>query len=353
MSPRSRKDPALAWLPPRVYVGKSAYEWHPPWGGAVRLAALNAKRTEVLAAYEAALEKREGAVDPHTVEAMARAYFASHEFLELAPATRKAYRRQWNVVRPKIGPAHAKQIKIVHVRKLIDRVRDEAKGDGAVWANRVLAFIKTMWEWGAQRGYSDTNPARGVRRFRETPRDRYVTDEEYRLLLAHCPPMIRAAVEITYRCMARSGDVVKLAATDIRREGILIVQSKTNRKQIKAWTNGLRAAVALAKEHAHPDGITIIQTQRGKPYTQSGLYQAVQRARRQAGLDPFTLHDIGAKGVTDFPGTHTDKAFAAGKSVQMVRRTYDRLPNLVETVTDLPNAKPGDPNIQCSDLDES
>lgn len=32
MSPRRRKDPADAWMPPRVYRGKSAYEYHPPDG---------------------------------------------------------------------------------------------------------------------------------------------------------------------------------------------------------------------------------------------------------------------------------------------------------------------------------
>lgn len=35
--PRARKNKDDAWMPPRVYLGRSAYEYHPKGGGNIRL----------------------------------------------------------------------------------------------------------------------------------------------------------------------------------------------------------------------------------------------------------------------------------------------------------------------------
>ena len=53
---RKRNDESSNWLPPRVYRGKSAYEFHPKCGGNIRLCNLDASRSLVLKRYQEELE---------------------------------------------------------------------------------------------------------------------------------------------------------------------------------------------------------------------------------------------------------------------------------------------------------
>lgn len=91
MSPRRRKDPADAWMPPRVYRGKSAYEYHPPDGGAIRLCRLTATPAEVLRAHELVV-----ATTPaeYTLAWLVKQYEASPQYARLARPRRSTTRRQ-------------------------------------------------------------------------------------------------------------------------------------------------------------------------------------------------------------------------------------------------------------------
>ncbi len=56
---RRRTDPALSWLPMRVYKGRSAYEFRLRTGQNIRLAPLTAKPAEVLKRHAEELAKFE------------------------------------------------------------------------------------------------------------------------------------------------------------------------------------------------------------------------------------------------------------------------------------------------------
>lgn len=51
-----RKNPSDAILPPRVYRGKSKYEFHPATGGSINLCPLDSPVSLIWAKYEAALK---------------------------------------------------------------------------------------------------------------------------------------------------------------------------------------------------------------------------------------------------------------------------------------------------------
>lgn len=53
-----RRNPNDAWMPSRVYRGRSAYEYHPKSGGNIRLAPLTAERWEVLKAHAEIIERQ-------------------------------------------------------------------------------------------------------------------------------------------------------------------------------------------------------------------------------------------------------------------------------------------------------
>lgn len=63
----------------------------------------------------------------------------------------------------------------------------------------------------------------------------------------HASEPVKAAMEIAYLCAARVSDVLKMDWPQIMDKGIFIQQGKTGVKQIKAWTDRLRAAVDICR----------------------------------------------------------------------------------------------------------
>lgn len=66
-----------------------------------------------------------------------------------------------------------------------------------------------------------------VRKFTLKARTVYITDEQYAAIYAEAIPQLRIAMEISYLCAARLGDVLELKWQDIMDKGIYIEQNKT------------------------------------------------------------------------------------------------------------------------------
>lgn len=65
------------------------------------------------------------------------------------------------------------------------------------------------------------NPCKGVRKFSLKARTVYITDEQYAAIYAEAIPQLRIAMEISYLCAARLGDVLELKWQDIMDKGTL------------------------------------------------------------------------------------------------------------------------------------
>ena len=319
MPPSKRKNPADRWMPPRVYRGKSAYEYHPPAGGAIRLCPLDATEDEVCQAYREAKEGPE-----NTYQALSNGYFASHLFSDLKVSTRRDYEACSSRLNEAFGKMEASKIQPKHVRQFMDYRGKESK----VRANRELSLMHNVMAWGYERGKIDQNPCIGIKRFKERSRDRYVTDEEYQAVYAVAPPNVRAAMEIAYLCAARQRDILDLKLQDIRSEGLFICQGKTGKKQIKAWTPRLRAAVELARRQpSRISTIYVIHTRDGQPYTSSGFKAIWKRYKDKAGMD-YTFHDLKAKGISDYEG---DKRKFSGHATVAMMEKYNLKPEIVDS----------------------
>ncbi len=334
---RKRKDPALTWLPARVYPGKSAYEFHPKSGGAIRLGLLTDSKEKILKRWTEE-NNRLNKDDGNTFERLCDELMKSPQWIKLSLATRKDYTKSRNQVCKVIGKRPRDKIKPQHIRKYMDLRGKKAE----VRANREHAFMSKVFQWGYERGMVTSNPCRGVAKFTETPRDRYITDIEYDLVYKHACLAVRIAMEISYLCAARCLDVLTIERGDITSEGILIEQGKTKKKQIKAWTPRLKKTVEAAKKlPGIPSARYLISTIKGNHYSynsfRSRWTNAMGKARAEAKerewpvLD-FTFHDIKAKAISDFEGTTADKQeFSGHKTAAMVER-YDRVTKVVRTL---------------------
>lgn len=315
-----RKRTKDAWLPPRVYRGKSAFEYHPKSGGSVRLCALEAAQAVVWAEY-----RRVTAEAPDgSVSALIRDYLNSDEYRTRSPATQKAYRKHSGILVKVFGHVDAQALRQPHIRTFMDKRGQKAK----VAANRELALLSVVCRWGIERGRLSENPCLGIRRFSERGRDRYVTDAEFAAVYSVAPLSVRVAMEIAYLCAARQGDILSLTRFNVRGEGLYIQQGKTGIEQIKAWTPRLRSAVDAAIED-DPGASHLIHTRKGDRLTSSGFHSIFYRAQRRANQSGWTFHDVKAKAITDFRGDK--QRFSGHRSSRMVA-LYDRLPAVVDTL---------------------
>ncbi|MGJ0192527.1 hypothetical protein ACR6A7_09330 [Pantoea sp. RRHST58] len=144
------------------------------------------------------------------------------------------------------------------------------------------------------------------------------------------------------RCLpSGQKDVLELTRGQLLEEGIFICQHKTNKKQIKAWSDRLRAGIAMAEALPLKPGLSslyVLHQSTGGKYTRDAFHSAWAKARSAASavraerqLD-FTFHDIKAKGISDRDGKLRKKQNISGhKSISQTAR-YDRKVKIVPVV---------------------
>jgi len=328
---RKRKE-GDEWLPEHVYRGRSAFEYRPVIEGrrtTITLCSLKAKQHAVWNRYEE--EKRKLEMTAGSLESLFEDFFKSPECSKLAGSTIKQYQKNAKQLNKVFGHLQAKAIKPEHVRKYMD-LRGKSH---EVTANREKAFMSRVYSWAYERGKVPSNPCKGVRKFTEEHRTRYITDEEYNAVYATAPPIVKAVMEISYCCAARKSDVLELTNEKLLKEGIEIKQGKTNKEQIKAWSPRLRAAIKLAQTSTPASSFKfVICNRRGHKVTEGSFDKQWQKARKEAAKKhegmkiDFTFHDIKAKGISDYEGDK--KKFSGHKSDRMVE-VYDRKTEIVDT----------------------
>ncbi|MCD1124852.1 tyrosine-type recombinase/integrase [Jinshanibacter sp. LJY008] len=329
-----RKNPAHNDLPVRVYRGKSKYEFHPPAGGSISLCPLDATVPEIWLAYHKHNEKKE---DVLSVASMMDGFFASQDFSELAQDTKDDYRKYAKRLNKVFGKMSADSVLRSHIRKYLDLRGVRSK----VQANREKSFLSRSYRWAIDLGMLEVNPCKGVRQFKEAIRERYVTDEEYQAVYSVAPTIVKVAMELSYLCCARQGDILSLTKAQLMEAGIFIRQGKTGKKQIKAWSDRLRSAIELASTLPLVNDVIsmyVIHQRRGQRYTRDGFNSSWATAREVAAMTypelsfNFTFHDLKAKGISDLEGSLSEKQAISGHKTPSQTARYDRKTQVVPVV---------------------
>lgn len=331
-----RKNPGDAWMPPRVYRGKSSYEWHPMGGGSITLCPLlggdtetEATKAAVWAAYAKAKETPD---QTRNMQGLITLFHKSAQFAQLSLNTKADYNHYSKRINRVFGDMLPTEIKPPHIRQFMDAMA--AKGI-IVQANRHHSYLSVLFGWGIEHEWCETNPAKQVRKFREAPRDRYIEDWEYvipyDISLESSYPYLAPMMEIAYLCRARSTEVLKLTEHDLLPEGIYLKRAKKSASEITGWTDRLRKAIALARS-LFPDAPIhttrpLIHDKTGKAIPREAFKTAwgrIMNKSLESGKlkERFTFHDIKAKGVTD----HADKA--SGHKTKKMQAVYDRKPSV-------------------------
>jgi integrase len=331
---RNRKNPADNALPPRVYRGKSQYEFHPIGGGSVTLCPLDSPLHIVWDKYNDSNNYKEARF---TVSSMIERFLCSADFTGLATETQKDYRKYSLKIISVFGEVSPNLVKPEHVRQYMDKRGLKSKTQ----ANREKAFFSRVYRWAYERGLAKINPCKGVRQYKEVARDRYITDAEYAAVFSVAPILVRAAMEIASLCLARQSDVIALTRGQLLEDGIFIRQGKTGKKQIKAWTDRLKSAIDLAATLPLKNGLSslyVLHQPNGSRYLRDGFNSRWAKAKQDAAEKfpelsfDFTFHDLKAKGVSDLDGSLQEKQRISGHMTISQTARYDRKTPIVPVV---------------------
>lgn len=192
--------------------------------------------------------------------------------------------------------------------------------------NRILSFLRVVFQFALEWQLVDSNPCIGVRRHTEKKRDRYVTDAEFQALLACCSEYMRVIFEMCFLTGQRIGDVLAIRLSDISEAGIEFRQQKTGSKLIVTMTPDIQGVIDRAKALPRKvRGLTLFCTRLGgKPVSYATAKDAFAKAREAAGVANITIHDLRAKSLTDADGQGKDAQKLGGHTDQRMTARYLR-----------------------------
>lgn len=199
-------------------------------------------------------------------------------------------------LRAVFGRVLIESIKPHHVRAYLDKRGEQAKAR----ANREKALLSHIFNKAREWGYTDaTNPCQGVKGFKESGRDRYVSDGEFQAVWEQADPTLRDAMDLALLTGQRPADVLKIQREDLHDGALWITQNKTKAKRAIELTGEL--AALIERINARPRvrlSAWLIQDDSGKPLGTFAMRSRFDKARKRAGVD-FQFRDIRAKAATD------------------------------------------------------
>lgn len=167
-------------------------------------------------------------------------------------------------------------------------------------ANRNLALLSVMFEFGKENGYlpeNHFNPARGIQKFAEHKRDRWLKPDEIPQLLEaiskHENQFIRGALMLYLLTGVRKRELLRTQWSDVDlKRGELRIPDVNSKNQRFHYVPLNKAAIEIFKE---------LPRQEDNPYVLPGRKQGQhlvnidipwRSVRKAAGLDDVRLHDL-------------------------------------------------------------
>jgi integrase len=266
------------------------------------------------------IAERRKAREVRTFGAMAEEFLSLHVAAKRKSRTANEYRR---IVQSRIMPAIGSK-RIVEVHRA-DVAKLHAKLDATPYeANRTLALISAVWNWAARRGEVAlaNNPAKGIERYREQGRERYLTTDELVRLgdalregetiglpyeideskpkAKHAPkpdkrrmrldPFAVVAIRLLILTGARLREVLhaQWQHVDFERGILFLPDSKTGRKPVYLSAAALEVLTGLPRIEGNPH--IIPGEKAGQP--KADLKKPWRAVTGAAGLQGVRIHDL-------------------------------------------------------------
>jgi integrase len=318
-----------------------------------------------------------------TLNELAGLFLADHVAAKRKPATADHYRHILEkLVLPWLGNRKVDQVTTVDIARLHARMRERP-----YLANRVVAVVGSLYSFAGRRRLLPVtfNPARGIDKYPEKGRERFLTAAELARLgdaireaetkgipwkidatkptAKHAPKKCgrtvigrhaAAAIRLLILCGARLREILHLRweHVDLERGLLFLPDSKTGRKAIVLNAPAMAVLASLPRVGAYVIAGQRAGTDREAP--RADLNKPWRAVRKRAGLDGVRLHDlrhthasIGAGAGLGLPIIgkllgHTKAATTqkyAHLDVDPLRRASDNIGGRLATALGEPNPK--------------
>jgi integrase len=199
-----------------------------------------------------------------------------------------------------------------------------------------VAVLRRVLSWGLDRGLVCANPCEcGGRLYQGTRADKIWTAEQEAAFLRSAPDYLHLPLLLALWTGQRQGDLLRLPWSAYDGTHIRLKQSKGGTRVTIPVGGPLKAALDAAKKH----GPLILTNSLGRPWKSHSFQAAWITAKRNAGIDGVTYHDLRGTAVTRLAVvgcTEAEIATITGHSLRDVRSILDanylhRDPALVES----------------------
>jgi integrase len=214
----------------------------------------------------------------------------------LKPHTQRDYTQYAALLVAVFGHISIDQIR---PRDIADYVRHRGESS-KVRANREKALFSTIFNHARAWGFTDlTNPCIGIKGFKEKPRDRYVSDQEYAAVWEVAHSTVQDAMDLALCTGQRPADVLKIEVGHIVDGYLLISQNKTGKKLRISIAGELQDVILrIMGKPRDPVNKSLLQDSDGQSLTYFALRSRFDKAREKAGVS-FQFRDLRAKAATD------------------------------------------------------
>ena len=256
-----------------------------------------------------------------TVADLAQRYLSAHVAVNCNAHTAGIYRGSLeNHILPALGMMPLAMVETAHVATLHYRLRETPRA-----ANRALSVLSKMFSLAAAWGLvaDGTNPCRGVRKYKEKKRERFLSRDEYRRLgwvLAEAEaeaeagiegavsPYAIAALRLLMLTGCRLNEILTLRWDDVDRTAgeFRLRDGKTGARMVPLTPTAETVLAGIVRVPANP--WVIVGKQPGTHL--STITADWYRLRAHAGLDDVRIHDL--------RHSYASRALAAGESLSMI-----------------------------------
>jgi len=295
-------------LPPRVTLkGKAYYYTYRDVSKKKIFIPLGSDRAEMLKNYAEIDPKYRGTnarATRGTFDELAEQY-AIYEMPNKAQSTQENQKYFLKKLREVFGHMKPSNINSTHIARYLD------KSTHKVAANREINLLSAIFSKGIRWGLCTVNPCLGVARNKESSRERYITDDELKLLRDAAPTALRCMIDLAYITGMRRGDILdlrKAKPSHIKPKerisyingSILFVHQKKTGKRINYKIEGmLKVVIERSLEISNLESGWLFTNTEGNPYTETAFNSLWRRFVKKLDISDVHFHDLRAKAATD------------------------------------------------------
>ena len=280
--------------------GKRATYYY-AWRGGPRLEG-EPGSPEFMASYNTAITRKRARNEDLLISVLDR-FEESTDFANLAERTRKDYRRLLIVIEREFGDFPIAALEDRRTRGEFLAWRERLAVKSRRQADYAFAVLARTLSWAHNRGLVPLNPCERPGRLYKASRSENVwTEVDEQAFYAAAPRHLCLALTLALWTGQRQGDLLHLKWAAFDGRNIRLRQRKTKVAIAIPVGAPLKNALEQARSRYRSEGKplpeTILATERGTQWTESGFRASWRKACIKAGISGLTFHDLRGTAVT-------------------------------------------------------